>query len=463
MHVALELKPSVTPLLVPPGEIRLTAGPREVLKMADQPRCVMDAVATLARGGVSEDGLNERMLDAGGLDALLRWQHVLALCLDENLIDYRIVAEGRWIATIEPLVPGVEPPAPPGTLTEARRLSRFAYLRRDGDRIVLESPPAPVRIALAPEAVIAVCAAGHPAPAWSSVASNLTRDDATSWLVLALLDRWQFLEPVPSDEGPAASTWEFHDALFHRASRPGRGRPAGATFRMRDRLPAWPAVKARGAGTRVALERPDMAAVAAADPPLSEVAGRRRSIRTGGTVLSLAELSEVLFRALHVRSLERGERVDTIRRAVPAGGGLHELEAYVAVRQCRGLAPGSYWYDAHAHGLETLSRDAGLASAFVDQAARSWGRRFPPPDVLVTLAARVPRVAWQYEAIAYRIILLNVGVVMQMLYLVATAMRLAPCAIGSGDPALFATLTGADPFEETSVGEFALSGRVAAD
>jgi SagB-type dehydrogenase family enzyme len=152
--------------------------------------------------------------------------------------------------------------------------------------------------------------------------------------------------------------------------------------------------------------------------------------------------------------------VETIRRAVPAGGGLHELEAYVTVRDCRGLVSGSYWYDAHAHALETLPADEALSAAFMDQAARSWGRRFPPPDVFITLGARVPRVAWQYEATAYRVIVLNVGVVMQMMYLVATAMGLAPCAVGNGDPALFASLTGADPFEETSVGEFALSGRV---
>jgi SagB-type dehydrogenase family enzyme len=82
--------------------------------------------------------------------------------------------------------------------------------------------------------------------------------------------------------------------------------------------------------------------------------------------------------------------------------------------------------------------------------------------VLLTLAARVPRTAWKYERQAYRTVLLDAGAMIGTMYLAATAMGLAPCAIGNGDPALFARLTGLDPFEETSVAEFALSGRVLA-
>ncbi len=79
--------------------------------------------------------------------------------------------------------------------------------------------------------------------------------------------------------------------------------------------------------------------------------------------------------------------------------------------------------------------------------------------MFLTIAARVPRVAWKYEGNAYRVVLLDAGVMLEMMYLVATAMGLAPCAVGNGDPALFAALTDCDPFEETSVAEFALSGQ----
>jgi hypothetical protein len=45
------------------------------------------------------------------------------------------------------------------------------------------------------------------------------------------------------------------------------------------------------------------------------------------------------------------------------------------------------------------------------------------------------------------------------MYLAATAMGLAPCALGAGDSDLFARATGIDYYAETSVGEFLLGSR----
>jgi len=49
------------------------------------------------------------------------------------------------------------------------------------------------------------------------------------------------------------------------------------------------------------------------------------------------------------------------------------------------------------------------------------------------------------------------------MYLVATAMGLAPCALGSGDTELFAKATGLDRLAEASVGEFMLGSRPRGD
>ena len=75
---------------------------------------------------------------------------------------------------------------------------------------------------------------------------------------------------------------------------------------------------------------------------------------------------------------------------------------------------------------------------------------------LLVLAARFPRVAWKYESIAYALTLKHVGVLYQTMYLTATAMGLAPCAIGGGDADLFARAAGTDYYAESSVGEFLL-------
>jgi SagB-type dehydrogenase family enzyme len=57
---------------------------------------------------------------------------------------------------------------------------------------------------------------------------------------------------------------------------------------------------------------------------------------------------------------------------------------------------------------------------------------------------------------AYAATLKNVGVLYQSMYLVATAMGLAPCGLGGGNAALFADVVGTDYFAESSVGEFLL-------
>jgi len=66
-------------------------------------------------------------------------------------------------------------------------------------------------------------------------------------------------------------------------------------------------------------------------------------------------------------------------------------------------------------------------------------------------------VAWKYDAVAYRLSLLNVGVVFELMYLVATDMGLAPCANGSGNSRPLQEALDGDPFEEVAIGEFCLA------
>ena len=96
----------------------------------------------------------------------------------------------------------------------------------------------------------------------------------------------------------------------------------------------------------------------------------------------------------------------------------------------------------------------------IDEAGMASGGQ-GTPQILLAITARFPRVMWTYRSIAYGLILRNTGVLYQTLYLAACEMGLAPCAIGSGDSARFARLTGLDPFAEGMVGEFILGGRAA--
>lgn len=66
--------------------------------------------------------------------------------------------------------------------------------------------------------------------------------------------------------------------------------------------------------------------------------------------------------------------------------------------------------------------------------------------------------SWKYQGMAYAAILKHVGVMYQQLYLVTTALGLAPCAIGAGNSDRFAAAARTHYYEETSVGEFVVSG-----
>jgi len=72
----------------------------------------------------------------------------------------------------------------------------------------------------------------------------------------------------------------------------------------------------------------------------------------------------------------------------------------------------------------------------------------------VILAARLPRLAWKYEGIAYRLALLDAGVALQSLYLVTTDLGLAAAAVGASDPDLFAQASGMESWDETCVAAF---------
>jgi SagB-type dehydrogenase family enzyme len=91
-------------------------------------------------------------------------------------------------------------------------------------------------------------------------------------------------------------------------------------------------------------------------------------------------------------------------------------------------------------------------------ASQSTGQKYMP-QVLIVIAARFQRLAWKYESMAYAAMLKHVGVLYQTMYLVATAMGLAPCGLGGGNSDLFVKAARTDYYAETSIGEFTLGSK----
>jgi SagB-type dehydrogenase family enzyme len=142
-------------------------------------------------------------------------------------------------------------------------------------------------------------------------------------------------------------------------------------------------------------------------------------------------------------------------RPYPSAGTIYDLEIYVTVNICAGLAGGLYHYNPLEHNLHKLSgRNAAVDTLICNSVVA--GALTCEPQLVIILASRFQRNSWKYSSIAYALTLQNVGVLYQTMYLVATAMRLAPCALGSGNSALFAEAAGTSALAESSVGEFLL-------
>ena len=63
-------------------------------------------------------------------------------------------------------------------------------------------------------------------------------------------------------------------------------------------------------------------------------------------------------------------------RPYPSGGSAYELELYLAVANCEGLARGFYHYDADRHALVPIgARAAGTRSATGGSRISPWVRR----------------------------------------------------------------------------------------
>jgi len=264
----------------------------------------------------------------------------------------------------------------------------------------------------------------------------------------------------------ATDQWNFHELLFHARSRIGRhDEPFGATYPYVGVRPPLPPVKPAPAGPAVDLPRPDLDAIRARDPALVVAQEGRRSIRAyGAEPMTVDQLAEFLYRVGRVRAVYGPDGAampyEGVDRPYPTGGASGDLEIYVTAHRVAGLPRAVYYYDGHAHRLVDVGAEPAHLEELLRGAARSTGGT-PAPDALLTFTSRFGRMTWKYDGMAYAATLKHVGVLYQTCYLVATAMRLAPCGLGSGDAQVAARAFGLDWHTESSVGEFMLGSRPA--
>jgi SagB-type dehydrogenase family enzyme len=425
------------------------------------------AALSLLQDGADLGTLLACAAERDGSDASASLIYYLRLLERHGCVTRGVCVDGVPIATAEHFAPGH------GTALAAAAtyaLSRFAYLRADRDTLIVGSPLSRCTVALhdgRAAALVQRLASGM------RCAEDSELPRGAAGLLVALLMGAGMLVVAGEPEAEPLRTWEFHDLLFHTYSREGRReRPSGATYRFVGDMPAPPVLGASRGRPRRLLPKPDLAHLMQVDPPFAAVQERRCSIRSfGEQPITEAQLGEFLFRVARVthtvtttRATPRGPIESTMaHRPYPGGGGLYELEIYPLVARADGIPGGLYRYDPAEHELELISSRTPVVDSLLIRASRGTG---VPPDqiqVLLVIAARFARFAWKYEAMAYAAILKNVGVLYQTMYLVATAMGLAPCAVGSGDSDAFADAAQTHYLAETSVGEFLLGSSAASE
>jgi oxazoline/thiazoline dehydrogenase len=458
------------------GAALLLLGPQSRLVLRRLSPGLRDALSRLTAPGDRASRLAESVLTADGPNALARWHYHLRQLAERGLLQLSVDAGEDRLATLEPIAPGfaLTPTAP--VSSQPYVLSRFGYMHRSGRCLMLESPLSYARIVLRdPRAASVVHRLAEPATLadFEARVYGLPAEAVAS--LLSLLVKGGMACAIgedgatAEDADPALFSWEFHDLLFHTRSREGRhNAPIGATYPLAGQFEPPPARKPLAAVKWIDLYRPDLEQLKRHDPSFAAVLEQRRSLRNyAAEAITDQQLGEFLFRVAREKEYQRMKVITPMgpipmefaRRPYPAGGALYELEVYAVVKACRGLPAGLYHYDSQGHRLGCLESQSSAVERLLSDAGRATGIAAETLQILLILTARIPRIAWKYASLAYALSLKHVGVVYQTMYLAATAMGLAPCAVGSGNSDLFARAAGVSYYAEPAVGEFLLGSK----
>lgn len=432
-------------------------------------------VSTAGRTGELRTGLPLSSLASGSQNTSTEIDLLARRLAAHGLLEYRIGRsqnDADDLIVIEPQVAGYWPQTPRLDETGAVVMSRFAYMRRRGSEMVVESPRAGALFRIFDPKLVSLIAT----LAVPRKIGELREEDGfpgVEFLALLVDSQIVFKADVTGEsnlrlaEGDHdLALWDFHDLLFHTRSTEGRhANPVGGVYPHGGTIPPLPAMRPSWPGKKVDLCT-FLDARKKAVPPVAKLLRERHSTRrfNDRRPITLAELSQFLdgaARALPRPGGDVGSGNGGTVRPYPSAGASYELELYLAVNLCEGLDRGFYHYDSGAHGLVRIDVPANEVKALLERAIEATGAS-AAPQVLLLIAARFGRISWKYSSIAYSLVLKDVGVLTQTLYLMAAGMELGGCAIGIANIEQFARMTGIGFHVEGPVGQFTI-GRPAPD
>ena len=419
--------------------------------------------------------LFNRLASGGGtLEQLLKPYPSLPLMIEllnlekRGLLNLTLIADKGPAISLMPIGHSFERQLPPAGEKQIQ-LSRFLQIKPLGMALQLEVP-LQIKLLLLEDSRLAFLLWELALPVTSSALEQklpLDLKNQSEDLFILLLSAGvagvvDIDGKLSCDSQAEQQRWSREDLAMHHRSRNGWHQEAiGANFRGAGVEASGPLVTQVTALQLLDLPRPKQEEP---DPGFFSVLERRASIRNpGNSPITLEKLGRLLWASLRIKSRYQPyegttQSYEGAIRPVACGGAIHEIDIYLTVQRCEELVAGLYRYDPDNHQLIHLDKLNTFCEQLLQDACCSSGAA-RQPDILINFAARYGRVSWKYEGLTYSLILKHVGVIMQQLYLVATALDLAPCSLGSGDSALFSRATKRNPFSDAAVGEFMISGR----
>ncbi len=282
---------------------------------------------------------------------------------------------------------------------------------------------------------------------------GLNLNEARQCLELLLCAGIARLDDVTRD----TDMWSAQESWFHSQSMLFHSdRPCGGSF------PYQGIVNAPSAKPQIRQgNRTDLRILPYPVMDFAKIVARRKSRRNGENPLDLDRLSLLLQMSAKATGIEQqsGEDAYEIRRhSYPTGGGMGELEIYLLISHCDGIAAGLYQYDSIDHALINIApAEPAIMEVLNDHAKRATGAK-AEHDAILFITSRIDRSFWKYEGLSYRLSLLAAGALIQNIELVSTALDLAACPVGVSLAEAFAKRAGINIWKEPLISQIVING-----
>jgi SagB-type dehydrogenase family enzyme len=330
---------------------------------------------------------------------------------------------------------------------------RFNYLTSGNGWHTLRNPMIPIEVMLQPSVLaqsIQVCI---------SDGQEIDRCNLSGLVakLAVVLELTGFIVADSHQDTESWHIWDFHDVLFHTRTRQrGDNAIRAGTYERQQEVGAldidiskrWAPVSIDpitqvdwGASFKDILDN------------RSSIRGRKGAFKPASVIAILAALRK------NIRLNEHNEREIILNPCrYPSAGALDELEFFWVHEGCSELNAGIYHFDKFRSQLKDVCSDQNVTSEILNRAKYTWGEHNGLPRGLIIITAHYLKIAAKYENIAYRLSLLNAGVALQTIYLIATAEKIGICALGTGDSMHFAQVIGFQESDHFALCEIAIAG-----